>query len=59
MNLPTDRVHDINYSYGWLLLPWFGGWIALTDAKKTVSAVNGYRLRVFRQFHNCRATGVY
>jgi len=58
MNLPTDRVHEVNHAYGWLLFPWFGGWIALTDAKKTTGN-NGYSLRLFRQFHNCRATGVY
>ena len=67
MNKPFDRVHDDTYSYGWLVLPWFGGWIAIREQNRELRGYrpqrnevgNGPELRLFRRFHNCTATGVY
>lgn len=50
MNLPFHFIHDVNFSYGRLLIPLGRGkWLAWT---------RGYGLRVVRQFHNCTTTGI-
>lgn len=65
MNLPLDTIHCENFGYGWLLLKWLGGWIALRDKTKRIVAydsqmrpmINGYELRFAKDdsFHNCSA----
>ncbi len=52
MNLPLDKIHSVRWSWGWLVLPWFGGWVSLTKD-------HGLRLARYGTFHNCRVTGVY
>ena len=53
MNRPTDRIHCINWGFGRLLVPWFGGWLAWSEGRRKL------RFAPSGKFHNCRATGVY
>jgi len=52
MNFPADRIHHLRWSYGRIIIPpVFGVGIARFD---------NYGLKVLdKEFHNCRATGVY
>lgn len=65
MNLPFDEAHDIHWGSGWLLFPWFGGWVALRDKTRRVCAygldgeplIHGFGIKLFKTFHNCRIHG--
>ena len=50
MNLPFDKIHHVVWSWGWLLFPWFGGWVAKTKD-------SGLRFVRYGTFHNCRIFG--
>ena len=50
-SLPFDKIHHITWSWGRLLFPWFGGWIAFTRAY-------GFRFVKRSDFHNCRTTKI-
>jgi len=62
MNLPGDKIHDTHYSYGHLLIPWFGQdrwgnrrWIAYFS---DYFVENRVKTTGYNGFHNCRITGV-
>jgi hypothetical protein len=66
MNRPFDSIHCIDWGYGRLLFPWFGGWVcwrtALVGGGEFLHPprVRGqFRLAPFGRFHNCRITGVF
>lgn len=52
MNLPFQKIHDPEYSYGHLLFPFFGKWIAYFEK-------HGFKLTSHHGFHNCTRTGIY
>jgi hypothetical protein len=54
MNLPYDWIHCIDWGYGRLLFPWFGG----GDFGRQVTTRRQFRLARSGRFHNCRVTGV-
>lgn len=57
MNLPGDKIHHIALSYGWLLLPWFGGqWLAWMRGMNGTTVRPGLHL-ISAHFHNCRRYG--
>lgn len=66
MNRPMDQVHSIDWAYGRLLFPWFGGWVCWREANVGGGefGVTPRKRRQFRfartgRFHNCRVTGVF
>jgi hypothetical protein len=53
MNLPTDKIFDIELGYGWLVLPLFKGyWLYWSDIWLLSVTSN-------KNFHNCTKTGVH
>lgn len=53
MNLPMHKIHDLEGSYGRLLLPLLRGrWLAYFPRY-------GVRVTSRHGFHNCTSTGVY
>lgn len=53
MNLPFQKIHDGDWSYGRLLLPLFGGrWLGYFRTY-------GLKRTSRHGFHNCTITGVY
>lgn len=53
MNLPFQKIHDLDSSYGRLLVPLLGGrWLAYFRRF-------GVRITSRHGFHNCTSTGVY
>ena len=65
MNRPFDLIHCIDWGYGRLLFPWFGGWVCWHTAQTPGGRRNSpptsgqFRLAPFDRFHNCRITGVF
>lgn len=51
MNRPLDKIHDPRWSYGRLILPWFGKWVGYFTQY-------GFKCTDANGFHNCRVTGV-
>ncbi len=45
--LPGDRVHDIRWAYGWVLIPRLLGFFP------------GHGFRVPTKYHNCTMTGIH
>lgn len=64
MNLPSDRIHHITYSFGRVVLPMGRGravaWFGARDYPES-GVHRKASLRIVRvdEFHNCRATGIY
>jgi len=61
MNLPFNRIHDLLFSYGRLIIPWFGKdrfgkrrWLAWFFNKGTFFN-RGIKRTDEYGFHNCRA----
>lgn len=53
MNWPLQKIHDVESSYGRLLIPlWHGRWLMLSERY-------GVRVTSRHGFHNCTRTGVY
>lgn len=57
MNLPTDKIHDSLYSYGRLIIPWFGRdhwgkrkWLAVFKGKIKRTDLNGFHKIGFNFF---------
>lgn len=61
MNLPTDKIHCIDWGYGWLLFPiWWNKWLCLREPyKKAITRSKRFRIANRDRFHNCRVTGIY
>ncbi|UHG93230.1 hypothetical protein [Spirosoma oryzicola] len=67
--IPFDRIHHLEQSYGWLILPTPKGWIAFFDRKELRNWNNDlvakysfsqrFKLVTKDRFHNCTATGRY
>lgn len=52
MNSPFDRIHSVDFGYGWLVFPWFGGWLTFAASGRW------WRFARSGRFHNCRVTGI-
>lgn len=61
MNLPLHKIHDVTWSFGRLLVPWFGGrWIAwFKDYGFRCTSVLAIHGKLCPGFHNCTSTGIY
>lgn len=66
MNLLGHRIHCIDWGYGRLLFPWFGGWVCYREANtgggefmRDVGKRRSLRFARRGHFHNCTVTGVY
>ena len=58
MNLPFDKIHDTRWSYGLLLIPWFGKPI-YSGKRHWIAWFKDYGIKRtdYLGFHNCRLYG--